>query len=35
MNDKKTAKEIVDGMVSEAVEWIGKMNSAVVGKPKL
>ena len=35
VNEKKTAKEIIDEMVGGAVEWIGKMNSAVVGKPKL
>ena len=35
VNEKKTAKEIIDEMVSGAVEWISKMNSAVVGKPKL
>lgn len=35
VNDKKTAKEIIDEMVSGAVKWIQAMNSAVVGKPKL
>ena len=35
VNEKKSAKEIVDGMVTEAVEMIGKMNSAVVGHAKL
>lgn len=35
VNDKLTAKEIIDDMVSGAVKWIQAMNSAVVGKPKL
>ena len=35
VNDKKTAKEIVDEMVSGAVEWIQKINSSIIGKPKL
>jgi NAD(P)H-dependent flavin oxidoreductase YrpB (nitropropane dioxygenase family) len=35
VNEKKTAKEIVDEMVSGAVEWIQKINSSIIGKPKL
>ena len=35
VNDKLTAKEIIDDMVSGAVKWIQAMNSAIVGKPKL
>ena len=35
VNDKLTAKEIIDDMVSGAVDWIGRLNSAVVGRPKL
>ena len=35
VNDKLTAKEIVDDMVSGAVKWIQAMNSTIVGKPKL
>ena len=35
VNDKKTAREIVDEMVSGAVEWIQKINSSIIGKPKL
>ena len=35
VNDKLTAKEIVDEMVSGAVKWIRAMNSTIVGKPKL
>jgi len=35
VNDKKTAKEIVDEMVSGAVDWIQRINSSIIGKPKL
>lgn len=35
VNEKKSAKEIIDDMVSEAVEWIGKGNSSIVTKSKL
>lgn len=35
VNEKKTAKEIIDEMVGGAVEWIGACNAAVVGKAKL
>ena len=35
VNDKLTAKEIIDDMVSGAVKWIQAMNSSIVGKPKL
>ena len=35
VNERKPAKEIIDEMVAGAVEWIQKLNSAVVGKPKL
>ena len=31
VNDKKSAKAIVDEMVSDAVVWLGKGGSAVVG----
>ncbi|KAI7254772.1 hypothetical protein KC335_g14241, partial [Hortaea werneckii] len=34
-NERKSAKAIVDEMVSGAVEWIQRSGSAVVGKPKL
>ena len=34
-NEKKSAKEIVDEMVSEAVTWLGKGKSAVVRDSKL
>lgn len=34
-NERKSAKAIVDEMVSEAVETIGKGNSAIVSKSKL
>merc|ERR1712176_1246807 len=32
-NERKSAKAIVDEMVSGAVEWIQRSGSAVVGKP--
>lgn len=35
VNEKKTAKEIIDEMVTEAVDWISKCNSTIVAKPKL
>lgn len=35
VNDKKPAKEIVDEMVSGAVEWLNKGNSCIVSKSKL
>jgi NAD(P)H-dependent flavin oxidoreductase YrpB (nitropropane dioxygenase family) len=35
VNEKKPAREIIDEMVGGAVEWIGKMNSCITGKPKL
>lgn len=35
VNEKKTAKEIVDEMVGDAVQWLAKGNSAVVSKSKL
>jgi NAD(P)H-dependent flavin oxidoreductase YrpB (nitropropane dioxygenase family) len=35
VNEKLTAKEIIDDMVSGAVKWIRAMNSTIVGKPKL
>ncbi|KAI7479181.1 NPD-domain-containing protein [Hortaea werneckii] len=34
-NERKSAKAIVDEMVSGAVEWIQRSGSAVIGKPKL
>ncbi|EMC93330.1 hypothetical protein BAUCODRAFT_37020 [Baudoinia panamericana UAMH 10762] len=35
VNEKKSAKVIIDEMVAEAVEQIGKMQSAVIGRSKL
>ena len=35
VNEKKSAKEIVDEMVSGAVKVISDANSAIVGKSKL
>lgn len=35
VNEKLTAKEIIDGMVTEAVDWIQKINSSIVTKSKL
>ena len=36
VNEKKTAKEIIDEMVGDAVQWIGRGGSLVVGgKSKL
>lgn len=35
VNEKKSAKQIVDEMVSETVEWLGKGNSCIVSKSKL
>ena len=35
VNEKKSAKEVVDEMVSDAVEWLGKGNSCIVTKSKL
>lgn len=35
VNDKKSAKVIIDEMVGGAVEWITKINSSIIGKPKL
>ncbi|KAK3686412.1 hypothetical protein LTR37_019843 [Vermiconidia calcicola] len=35
VNDNLTAKEIIDDMVSGAVEWIQKCNSAIVAKSRL
>ena len=35
VNERKSAKVIVDEMVSEAVEWLGKGNSSIVSKSKL
>ena len=35
VNEKQSAKQIIDEMVSGAVEWIGNMNTAIVGKSKL
>lgn len=35
VNEKKSAKAIVDEMVSDAVEWLGKGNSCIIGKSKL
>lgn len=31
VNEKKTAKEIVDEMVGGAVEWLGKGNNMIAG----
>ena len=35
VNEKKTAKEIIDEMVAGAVDWIQKCNSTIVSKPRL
>lgn len=35
VNERQSAKQIVDEMVQGAVEWIGNCNSAIVGKSKL
>ena len=35
VNEKQTARQIIDEMISGAVEWIGKLNSTIVGKSKL
>ena len=35
VNEKKTAKQIIDEMVSEAAQVISDNNSAIVGKSKL
>ncbi|KAK5163248.1 uncharacterized protein LTR77_010834 [Saxophila tyrrhenica] len=35
VNESKSAKDIIDEMVGGAVEWIGKMNSSIVGKSRL
>lgn len=35
VNKKESAREIIDNMTSEAVEWLAKGQSAVVGKSKL
>ncbi|KAK4972588.1 hypothetical protein LTR66_011283, partial [Elasticomyces elasticus] len=34
-NEQMTAKEIVDEMVSGAVEWMGRGTACIVGKSKL
>ena len=31
VNEKKTAKEIVNEMVGDAVQWLGKGNSMIAG----
>ncbi|THW83793.1 NPD-domain-containing protein [Aureobasidium pullulans] len=35
VNERQSAKQIVDEMVGDAVTWIGKGNSAIVSKSKL
>ena len=35
VNEKKSAKEIIDEMVGGAVEWIQRSNSNIVSKSKL
>lgn len=35
VNEKQSAKQIIDEMVGDAVEYIGKMNSAVMTKSRL
>lgn len=35
VNEKKSAKEIVDEMVSDAVEWLGKGQKMVARQSKL
>jgi hypothetical protein len=35
VNERKSAKEIVDEMVSEAVAWIGRGNSYIVSKARI
>lgn len=35
VNERKSAKEIVDEMVSEAVGWLGRGKSMVVRESKL
>jgi hypothetical protein len=35
VNEKKTAREIVDEFVNDAVKWLAQANSLVVSKAKL
>ena len=35
VNERKSAKEIVDEMVNDAVEWINKGSTSIVAKSKL
>jgi hypothetical protein len=35
VNEKKSAKAIIDEMVGDAVQWIGTLNSTIVGKSRL
>lgn len=35
VNERKSAKEIVDEMVGDAVAWLNRGNSFIVSKPRL